>query len=87
MRHDPYGRFVSCMLYVPRDLYNTNVRQRIENMLGDQLGATAREFYTYMSESVLARIQFIFRVNSDRSKSLDVKELETADYPDYPQLE
>ncbi|MGS2722403.1 NAD-glutamate dehydrogenase [Porticoccus sp. GXU_MW_L64] len=76
MRHDFYGRFVSCMVYVPRDLYNTNVRQRIEAMLSEQLGASEREFYTYLSESVLARIQFIFRVDSDRYKSVDVADLE-----------
>ncbi|MCV6604702.1 MAG: NAD-glutamate dehydrogenase, partial [Porticoccaceae bacterium] len=76
MRNDSYGRFVSCMVYVPRDLYNTNVRQRIEAMLSEQLGATERDFYSYLSESVLARIQYIFRVNSDRYKTLDVAELE-----------
>ena len=76
MRPDTYGRFVNCMLYIPRDLYNTNVRQRVEKMLSEELGATEREFYTYLSESVLARIQFIFRVDSDRYKQLDPAVLE-----------
>ena len=76
MRNDAYGRFVNCMIYIPRDLYNTNVRQRVEKMLGEELGATEREFYTFLSESVLARIQFIFRVDNDRYKSLDPAVLE-----------
>lgn len=76
MRTDPYEKFVNCMVYIPRDLYNTDVRERVEKMLEEQLGATEREFYTYLSESVLARIQFIFRIDSDRYKSLNAAELE-----------
>jgi glutamate dehydrogenase len=32
VRRDPYHRFYSCLVYVPRDRYNTEVRQRIERM-------------------------------------------------------
>jgi hypothetical protein len=32
-RRDPYHRFYSCLVYVPRDRYNTEVRQRIEQIV------------------------------------------------------
>ncbi|MFI4959659.1 MAG: NAD-glutamate dehydrogenase, partial [Lysobacterales bacterium] len=34
MRRDRYGRFFSCMVFVPRVRFNTSVRERIENLLG-----------------------------------------------------
>jgi hypothetical protein len=33
VRRDPYNRFYSCMIYVPRDRYSTDVRQRIEQIV------------------------------------------------------
>ncbi len=33
VRRDPYHRFFSCLIYVPRDRYNTEVRQRIERIV------------------------------------------------------
>ena len=33
VRRDPYHRFYSCLVYVPRDRYNTEVRQRIEQIV------------------------------------------------------
>src|SRR3546814_13035495 len=39
MRRDRYGRFFTCMVFVPRDRFNTTVRERIESMLGTALHA------------------------------------------------
>jgi glutamate dehydrogenase len=38
VRLDPFRRFVSCLVYVPRDNYNTEVRQRIQAVLMRTLG-------------------------------------------------
>ena len=32
-RMDRYGLFVTCLVYVPRDLYNTHVRQQVQELL------------------------------------------------------
>ena len=37
LRRDPYRRFFSCLIYVPRDRYNTQARERIEPILRDEL--------------------------------------------------
>src|SRR6266540_3903934 len=69
---DPYGRFLSCLIYVPRDRYNTDVRRRIEAVLQHAFpGATLDDFAVQLSESVLARLDF-----SARSAVYDVQRLE-----------
>jgi glutamate dehydrogenase len=63
LRKDPYGRFCYCLAYVPRDIYSTEVRQKIQQVLMDRLQASDCEFWTFFSESVLARVQLILRVD------------------------
>jgi glutamate dehydrogenase len=57
LRKDPYGRFCYCLAYVPRDVYSTEVRQKIQQVLMDRLKASDCEFWTFFSESVLIRVQ------------------------------
>ncbi len=64
-RRDPYGRFASCLVYLPRDRYTTSVRLRMEQILRDAFGATGIEFHTRVTESVLARLHFVVRVAPD----------------------
>ena len=33
VRRDPYGRYLSCLIYLPRDRYTTAVRRRMEDIL------------------------------------------------------
>ncbi|MCX7056104.1 MAG: NAD-glutamate dehydrogenase [Proteobacteria bacterium] len=61
VRRDGFQRFWSCLLYVPRDRYNTEVRRRIEAILSEALGGTAVESTVQLSESVLARVHLIVR--------------------------
>ncbi|MEM6903252.1 MAG: NAD-glutamate dehydrogenase, partial [Pseudomonadota bacterium] len=39
IRRDPFDRFVSCMVYVPRDRYDTSLRQRWQRVLEAEFGA------------------------------------------------
>ena len=41
-RRDAYERFYSCLVYVPRDRYNTEVRERIERIVRQRFGGTRR---------------------------------------------
>lgn len=62
IRQDPYGPFCSALVFVPRDVYNTAFRARIEKILCHRLEAVDSEFTTYFSESVLARVHFILKL-------------------------
>lgn len=63
LRKDSYSRFISCLVYTPRDVYNTELRQKIEAVLRDEFDTLDIEFNTYFSESVLARTHFTLRLN------------------------
>ncbi|HZB59496.1 MAG TPA: NAD-glutamate dehydrogenase [Actinomycetota bacterium] len=76
MWHDDYGRFVSCLVYVPRDRYTTTVRRRIEVVLHEAFPGANFDFQVWLSESVLARLHFIIRVPPGEMPSYDAKDLE-----------
>ncbi len=61
VRRDAYGRYYSCLIYLPRDRYNTAVRQRFSSILQQRLGGESVEFTVRVSESHLARVHFVVR--------------------------
>jgi glutamate dehydrogenase len=75
-RRDPYQRFFSCLLYVPRDRYNTQVRERIERILLEELAGVALESQVQISESALARLHILVRTDPARDVTADVERIE-----------
>ncbi|MFL6239500.1 MAG: NAD-glutamate dehydrogenase [Actinomycetes bacterium] len=75
MRRDDYGRFVSCLVYLPRERYTTEVRLRMQSILMRALGGTAIDYSTRYSESVLVRVHFVVRTPSTPS-AVDTDELQ-----------
>lgn len=76
MRKDAFGRYVSAMVYVPRERYNTQLRRETQQILQGFLGTTEPvEFTTYFSESVLARTHYLVRI-PDSNIEFNVKEIE-----------
>ena len=59
LRRDDYARFFSCLIYVPRERYNTVLRRRMQAVLLKSLNGTSAEFTVQLSEAVMARIHFI----------------------------
>jgi glutamate dehydrogenase len=64
LRRDDYGRFMSCLVYLPRDRYTTQVRLRMEEILREAFDAVNIDYTARVSESVLARLHFVARVAS-----------------------
>ena len=65
LRRDTFGRFYSALIFVPRDRYNTQVRQKMEAVINEQLHATAIESQVQLSDSALARVHMIIRLPAD----------------------
>ena len=61
VRRDVYGRFLSCLVYLPRDRYTTAVRERVAHILKTQLHGESLEYTARVSESMLARLHFVVR--------------------------
>ena len=76
LRRDAFGRFYSAMIYVPRDRYNTQVREKMETVVSTALNATAVESQVQLSESALARVHMIIRVPAGVTPRIDAEPLE-----------
>ncbi len=75
-REDPFGNFVTCNVFVPKDVYSTGIRQKIQDILSAALNSTDLDFNTFFSESNLVRAQFVFKVELDHQLDIDWNELE-----------
>ncbi|ASN38909.1 glutamate dehydrogenase [Arthrobacter sp. 7749] len=62
LRPDVYGRFMSAIVYLPRDRFTTGVRLRIEKELSAAFNAESMDFETRMSESSLVRLFYRIRL-------------------------
>jgi len=76
VRRDIHGKFFNCLVYIPRDSYNTELRMLIQNILVRAFGAEESEFTTQFSESVLVRCHFVLRVNPSEQLDYDIYEIE-----------
>jgi glutamate dehydrogenase len=76
VRRDRFDRFVSCLVFVPRDKYNTDLRQKIQKLLTAAFHGTSCEFTPLLSESPLARIQLTVRGEPGTMPHVDTAELE-----------
>ncbi|MFV0275577.1 MAG: NAD-glutamate dehydrogenase [Parahaliea sp.] len=76
VREDTHGKFVNCLVYMPRDRYNTEQRVKMQNILTRAFGAEESEFTSHFSESILVRCHFVLRVNPSEERHYDVNEIE-----------
>jgi glutamate dehydrogenase len=76
LRRDPFRRFYSCLIFVPREKYNTQVRQRIERVIGEAFSALSMESQVQIAESNLARIHIVARTLPSESTRIDNHALE-----------
>ncbi|MEO8719391.1 MAG: NAD-glutamate dehydrogenase domain-containing protein, partial [Burkholderiales bacterium] len=76
VRRDKFGRTITCLVYVPRDKYNTEQRQKFQRILAEAFNGTAAEFTVNLSESPLARIFMVIRTRPGTVPDVDVRALE-----------
>ena len=75
-RRDPAGRFVSCLVYVPRDRYSASVVAKVEQVLLGAFGGVSAEHTTLISESVLARVHVLVSLGRDAPEDVDTADVE-----------
>ncbi|SCE93312.1 glutamate dehydrogenase [Micromonospora purpureochromogenes] len=63
LRRDAYGRFISCLIYLPRDRFTTQNRLRMQDILLHELNGVGVDYTTRVTESMLARVHFIVRTD------------------------
>ncbi|MEV7005774.1 NAD-glutamate dehydrogenase [Streptosporangium sp. NPDC051022] len=80
LRPDDYGRYISFLIYLPRDRYTTKIRIRMQEILLKAVGGTSSDYSAMIGESALARLHVVVRGERGRplsAEGLDVEELET----------
>ncbi|MGH8298346.1 MAG: NAD-glutamate dehydrogenase, partial [Steroidobacteraceae bacterium] len=75
-RRDPYHRFYSCLVYVPRDRYNTEVRQRIEQIILEGFSGRSVESQVQISGSSHARVHVVVRTEPPGARKVDIAAIE-----------
>ncbi len=58
LRRDSERSVWSCLVYLPRDRYTTEVRERVQRRLHQAVGGTTSSYTTTLTDSRLARILF-----------------------------
>ena len=76
MRTDRYERFVSCLVFIPRDRFNTANRVKIGEILTEALGAESLDWGLRLTEWVLVRIHYTLHLPADVRPDFDAAELE-----------
>src|SRR5467141_4023698 len=77
VRQDPYARFVSCLIFVPRERYNTELRQRFQRLLTEAFNGASSEFDVDLSAATLGRILMRIRTRpGEMTAQPDLKALE-----------
>ncbi|MCP3672955.1 MAG: NAD-glutamate dehydrogenase, partial [Gammaproteobacteria bacterium] len=77
VRRDPFGRFFSCIVFVPRELYNTKLRLKFTKILKNHFGGFGDvQSTTYFSESIVARTLYQINVKNSENIHIDIVQLE-----------
>ena len=68
---DPFDRFVSCLVYVLREAYSTDLRIKFQRILMTAFAGTRADFDVQLSDSRLARIHFTVRTTPGQVPEVD----------------
>ena len=75
VRHDLFGRFVSCFVYMPRDKFNTFVRQEIAELLQQTFAGNLNAFYSQITDSEIARVIYVITTTEAQADKVDMAQL------------
>jgi len=76
VRRDVFGRFCSCLVYLPRDRYNTELRIKLQEILKRAFNGTNVEFTPNLTESPMARIFLLVHTSPAAVMTVDVRAIE-----------
>jgi glutamate dehydrogenase len=73
---DPYERFVSCLVYVPREAYSTELRKKFQAILMEAFAGQRADFGVLLGDTLLARVHFSIRTPPGQVPAYDRREIE-----------
>ncbi|ASV87622.1 bacterial NAD-glutamate dehydrogenase family protein [Ochrobactrum quorumnocens] len=75
-RLDRFGRFATVLVYIPRDRYDSVVREKIGRYLVEIYSGDSFEFHPVFLQNGLTRVQFVIRRHERSTPHVDREELE-----------
>jgi glutamate dehydrogenase len=77
-RRDPFDRFISVLMFVPRDRYDSGVRARAGQILAQAFRGRVSAYYPSFSDAPLARVHYILGVTPGDHAEPDMAAVEAA---------
>jgi glutamate dehydrogenase len=59
MRRDRFNRFVTALVYIPKDRFNSELRERVGELIARAYGGVVESFQPQLGEGQLARVLFV----------------------------
>ncbi|PQA86518.1 NAD-glutamate dehydrogenase [Hyphococcus luteus] len=75
LRRDRFDRFVSALLYVPRDRFNSDIRERAADLLAESFDGKVMSFAPFFGDAALVRVHFIIGIKPGAPQGPGVQEL------------
>ena len=75
VRHDVFERFIACYVFVPRDRYTPEFKERAKAVLEEAFGGRDTQIFDHVTTSALARGLFIVRTPA-KTPEVDVRRVE-----------
>jgi len=76
LRRDDFERFISCLVYVPRDRYSTDLRKKIQAELEDVFAGSVTAHYSHLGDDALTRLHVVIKTTPGEIPKYDLKEIE-----------
>ena len=76
IRRDPFERFVSCLIFVPRENYTTELRRQFQKILIESFDGSTADFDVLLTDAVLARIHITVRTTPGKVPEVDRRAIE-----------
>ncbi|MEH6404116.1 MAG: NAD-glutamate dehydrogenase [Sneathiella sp.] len=76
LRRDRFERFVSALVYVPREKFNTDLRRKFGSILAEMHNGEITAHYSQVGDDTLARLHFIIDLQGASKPEVDEKDLE-----------
>lgn len=76
LRRDDFDRFISCLVYVPRDRYSTDLRKRIQHVFESAFQGSVTAHYAHLGDEALARLHLVVKITPGEVPKYNEKDLE-----------
>lgn len=76
MRKDDFERFISCIIFLPRESMSTELRKKMEDILCEALNGDVSNHYTQITDSPLARLQIIIKTTPGKIPTYSASKIE-----------